>query len=138
MKIVVFLIFLISFLLEITVTTLPLVFLILLSVAVISKKEWIFALAFILGLILDVFSFKLIGASSIFFLVFIFLVFMYQKKFEIATKPFIFLASFLGSLAFLLLFSFSSLIIVEAILSAIIGTVIFSLLQRFNKHKQSF
>lgn len=138
MKFTVFLIFLISFLLEITVTTLPLVFLTLLSVSVLNKREWVFALAFALGIVLDIFSFRLIGVSSIFFLTFIFLVFLYQKKFEIATKYFIFIASFIGSFAYLLLFFANNLIILEAILSAIIGTVIFSLLQRFEKHKPKF
>ena len=138
MKIAVFVIFLISFFLETSVTTLPLVFLVLLSIAVLSKKEWVFALAFLLGIILDTFSFRTIGASSIYFIMFIFLVFLYQRKFEIATKYFVFIASFLGSFGFLLFFSSNNLIILEAVLSAIIGTVIFSLLQKFEKHKQNF
>ncbi len=133
MKLAATIIFLLSILLEASVTTLPLVFLTLLCLAVLIRKEWIFALAFLTGIILDTFSFRTIGVSSIYFLAFIFLVFLYQKKFEIATRYFIFASSFLGSLGFSIIFSYQNAVL-QSIISSLIGVLIFSILSRFHKN----
>jgi cell shape-determining protein MreD len=130
MKLAATIIFLLSFLLESSVTTLPLVFLTLLCLAVLIRKEWIFAVAFLAGLVLDVFSFRLPGQSSLYFIVYIFLVFLYQRKFEIATKYFIFAASFFGSLIFLIIFSYNNLFL-QSLISSIIGVLIFAILSKF-------
>lgn len=130
MKFAATIIFLLSFLLEASVTTLPLVFLTLLCFSILTRKEWIFVIAFIAGVVLDALSFRLLGESSLYFIGCIFLVFLYQRKFEIATKHFVFISSFVGSLGFLLLFSYGNLIILQAISSAIIGTLIFLFLKR--------
>lgn len=76
----------------------PLVFLVLLTIAIRSKKTWIFPLAFILGVILDSFYLKTPGTTSIFFLIFLFAVFVYERKFEVDSLSFIFISSFLGSM----------------------------------------
>ncbi|MCL6096302.1 MAG: rod shape-determining protein MreD [Patescibacteria group bacterium] len=136
MKLSVTIIFLLSFLLEASVTTLPLVFLTLLCLAILTRKEWIFVIAFIAGVVLDVFSFRLLGESSLYFIGYIFLVFLYQRKFEIATKHFVFASSLLGSLGYLLLFSYGNSIILQSISSAIIGTLMFSFLRKFQERKQ--
>ena len=132
MKYILILSFLFSILLESSVTTIPLVFLVLLSFFVLERKEWIFALAFLAGLFLDILSFSIVGTTSIFFLVFLVLVFLYERKFETATNYFIFAASLAGSVLFLSLFSYSGTIIVEGLVSSFIGVLIFMVFSKLN------
>ncbi len=133
MKLTATIIFLLSFFLESSVTTLPLVFLTLLCLAVLTSKEWIFVVAFIAGVLLDALSFRALGQSSLYFILYIFLVFLYERKFEISTKYFIFIASFLGSFGFLIIFSYNNLVL-QSLMSSIIGVLIFSILFRFHKN----
>lgn len=85
------------------VITLPLTLLILLFASVVTRSNNIFGLAFLSGLALDLLSFRTIGMSSIYFVCFVFLIFLYQKKFEIETIYFVAAFSFLGSLGYLFL-----------------------------------
>lgn len=133
MKLTATIIFLFSLFLESSVTTLPLVFLTLLCLAVLTSKEWIFVIAFIAGVLLDALSFRALGQSSLYFILYIFLVFLYERKFEISTKYFIFIASFLGSFGFLIIFSYNNLIL-QSLMSSIIGVLIFSILSHFHKN----
>lgn len=133
MKLAAIIIFLFSLFLESSITTLPLVFLTLLCFAVLTRKEWIFVIAFIAGLALDALSFRALGQSSLYFILYIFLVFLYEKKFEISTKYFIFIASFLGSFGFLIIFSYNNLVL-QSLISSIIGVLIFSIFSRFHKN----
>lgn len=126
-------ILMLSVLLESSVTTLPLVFLTLLCLAVLVRKEWVFVIAFVAGLVLDAISLRSLGQSSIYFIAFIFLVFIYQRKFEISTKYFIFIASFLGSFGFLIIFSYNNLVS-QSLISSVIGVLIFTLLSHFHKN----
>jgi cell shape-determining protein MreD len=98
-----------------------------------SKGNWLFALAFVFGLLFDLLSFKTLGFSSALLILFLFLVLLYQSKFEITTGYFVAIASFLGSFSFLFLQGYTHLILFQAILSAIIGLLLFKLIQRFNK-----
>ena len=133
MKLTAIIIFLFSLFLESSITTLPLVFLTLLCFAVLTRKEWIFVIAFIAGLALDALSFRLLGQSSLYFILYIFLVFLYERKFEISTKYFIFIASFLGSFGFLIIFSYNN-VVLQSLISSIIGVLIFSIFSRFHKN----
>jgi len=133
MKLTATIIFLFSLFLESSVTTLPLVFLTVLCLAVLTSKEWIFVIAFIAGVLLDALSFRALGQSSLYFILYIFLVFLYERRFEISTKYFIFIASFLGSFGFLIIFSYNNLIL-QSLMSSIIGVLIFSILSRFHKN----
>ncbi len=90
-----------AILLEADITTLPLVLLIILFASVVIKKNEMFALAFFSGLILDIMSFGRIGLSSLYFTLFVFIIFLYQKKFEIETLHFVAIFSFFGSLGYL-------------------------------------
>lgn len=133
MKLAATIIFLFSLFLESSVTTLPLVFLTLFCLAVLTRKEWIFVIAFIAGVLLDALSFRVLGQSSLYFILYIFLVFLYERKFEISTKYFVFIASFLGSFGFLIIFSYNN-VVLQSLLSSIIGILIFSILSRFHKN----
>jgi len=133
MKLLALAFLIIALILEITLTTIPFVFLILLCLLVLLKENWLFILAFVFGLLLDLLSFKTLGSSSIFLTVILFLVLLYQSKFEIATNAFVFFASLFGSFIYLLFLGYHDNLIIQAILSSIIGLILFKLMQRFSK-----
>lgn len=126
-----FILLFISLILESSITTIPLIFISLLCLTVVYKDNFPFFLAFVFGVFFDILSFKTLGASSLFFVAFLFLVLIYQRKFEIRTYPFILISSFLGSLFYLLLFSYHNLIILQSLLSAAIGLLVFRILLKF-------
>ena len=130
MKLLAFVLLTIVLILEATLTTIPFVFLILLCLLVLSRENWLFTFAFAFGIVLDLVTFKTLGTSSAFFVVFLFLVLLYQSKFEIATNVFIFSASFLGSFVYLMLLGYNNNIFLQAILSSIIGLLLFKLVQK--------
>jgi cell shape-determining protein MreD len=108
-------------------TSIPLVFLVLLSFTVLSKDLVVFPIAFFFGIFLDIFAFQTLGITSAFFITFLFLVLLYQRKFEIATNYFIFSSSFIGSSILLLILGNTHLIIFQAIAASVIGLLIFKL-----------
>ncbi|MEK7571903.1 MAG: hypothetical protein AAB553_06550 [Patescibacteria group bacterium] len=117
-----------SIFLEGTVTTMPLV-LITLILASIYFRDWrVFPLAFFSGMVLDIFTFRIGGSSSIFFLCCVFLILLYQRKYEIQTVYFVAVASFIAAFLYLLLFGYDDSLL-QALASAITGVVIFTLLQ---------
>ena len=131
MKFLAFILLLIALVFEVSLTTLPLIFLVLLTLTVVIKEYWIFLFAFIFGVLLDLISFKTIGISSAYFITFIFLVLLYQKKFEISTIYFVFTSSFLGSFGFLLILGYNNSILLQAFVSSLIGVFIFLGFKRF-------
>ena len=119
-----------ALILESSATTIPLILLVLLCSAVIFRQNWIFVLGFIFGLLFDLMVLRNAGLSSAFFVLFLFLVLLYQSKFEIATNAFIFFASLLGSFFYLVLIGYHDGLILEAIVSSLIGLLLFRLLKR--------
>ena len=118
--------------LESTLTTLPLTLLMILFLAITRKSNDVFLFAFFAGFFLDILSFGLIGLSSLYFVVLVFIVFQYQKRFEIETMNFLALFSFLGSLIYLLIDGarfafFQSLVATFIIISS------YFVFRRFNK-----
>jgi len=132
MKIIFVLLITASLFLEATVTTIPLVFLLLLFLTLLYRSYWIFLIGFLSGILLDVVLFRTLGMTSLFFVSFSFIVLMYQRKFEISTLPFVFAASFLGSFIYLLLFSAGNLIIFQAAFCAIVAMLVFKLIHRID------
>jgi len=118
--------------LESSITTLPLTLLILVFAGVVTRSNNIFLLAFFAGLALDFLSFRTIGISSIYFVSFVFLIFLYQKKFEIQTLHFIIIFSFLGSLFYLILTGINNFFI-QSVFSAILSSLSFFIFSIFNK-----
>lgn len=117
MKLIAFLL-LISVLLESTIITLPLTLLIILFSAVVLRDNDVFILAFFSGLFLDILTIGAIGLSSLFFVTFIMLIFLYQKKFEIESLSFVSIVALLGS--FLYLFITSSNHLISGVLFSVI------------------
>ncbi|KKQ34918.1 MAG: hypothetical protein US51_C0022G0005 [Microgenomates group bacterium GW2011_GWA2_37_6] len=89
--------------LESSITTLPLVLSVILFSSVVLRKNEVFLLSFISGLFLDILAFRTIGLSSLYLVLFVFVIFLYEKKFEIETLYFVGLFSFLGSAGYLFL-----------------------------------
>lgn len=107
---------LVSIFLESTIITVPLALLIIIFAAVTVKNNDVFILAFLGGLLLDFLTLGTIGLSSAFFVLFVTIIFLYQKKFEISSLNFIALISFLGSIIYLFLTN-SNHLISEAIVA---------------------
>ena len=122
---------LVSVLLQVSVTTIPLVLLLFLNAVVVAKKTWIFPIAFLTGLALDILLLNPLGETSLFFMVFLFIILLYDKKFDIQTLPFVFLASFIGSFVYFIAFQISN-IFVQSLISAAVATSSFYLLIQLN------
>jgi len=133
MKFLAVVLLLLALILEVSLTTIPFIFLVLLCLTVLFKENWLFVLAFIFGLLFDLLSFKTVGFSSAFFVLMLSLVLLYQSKFEITTGYFVLIASFLGSFLFLVISGYHNSLILEPLLSAIIGLLLFKLIQKFTK-----
>jgi len=119
-------------LLETTVTTIPLLLVVILIMAVVSKKSWIFLIAFILGILADSLLFNMMGKTSLFFVIFLFIILSYDRKFEIRTVYFVLISSFLGSLFYLIFYGYNS-IFMQSFLSSIIAAILFLAVKRILK-----
>lgn len=109
MKYIPFVVLFFLIILESSVTTLPFVLLFLIFYTVFTRSESVFLAAFIAGLVLDILLLRPIGVTSIFFLTIVFLILLYEKKFEIGTIYFVMIATFASSLIYLLFFPSSQM-----------------------------
>jgi len=132
MKFLAVLLLSIALILEASITTIPFVLLILLVFMAASRANWLFILAFVFGILLDLMGFKTLGISSTFFIIVLFLILLYQSKFEIATGVFILAVSFLSSFGYLFLLGYHQNLFLQAALSSIIGLIMFKLVLRVN------
>jgi cell shape-determining protein MreD len=135
MKFIAIALLLLALFLEVSLITIPLIFLVLLCFVVIFRENWLFPLAFIFGILFDLLSFKTLGVTSAFLVLILFLVLLYQSKFEITTGYFVIIASFLGSLLFLFLQGYTHLIFVQAVVSSIIALSMFEILKKMVENK---
>jgi cell shape-determining protein MreD len=118
----------IAVLLEGTIITLPLVLVTLLCMTILRRDWVVFPSAFFAGLFLDALLVHHVGGASMFFLTFVFLIFLYQRKYEINSYPFVGVASFLGSWIFLSIFGYDGAII-TSLFSSLIAVVLFIILK---------
>lgn len=125
---IIVLLFIIGVLLEGIVTTVPLVTVLLLVFYAIFRKKWVYPAAIILGIGLDFFAMRTIGISSVFFVLFLFLIIVYEQKFEIETIPFLFAASFLGSFAFLMLIAYKPFFL-QVVISSFLTLVLYKVIK---------
>lgn len=123
-KNILFLLLFLSIFLQTSITTIPIVLDVILIFYILNRKSWVFLLAFASGIFLDSLTVRSLGQSSIFFLSFLFIATLYERKFEIASSYFVFFASFLGSLFFLKIFD-SDYIFQQAAISAIFSAFLF-------------
>jgi len=118
--------FILALLLEVTVVRLPLVLFLLLILFVRKKNPEIFVFALFIGILLDILNLQRIGITSMFFLALLFLVHLYDRKYEINTLPFV-LISCVGSVLGQSFISYNSVIWIHILASIFIGGAIFFL-----------
>lgn len=136
MRLLILILLIIALLLESSVTTVSLLIPIIVVATVLLKDSVVFLLAFIFGILLDILAFKMVGVSSMFLTFLVFLILMYERKFEIQTPSFIIFSTFISSFIFLLIFQRGN-VFFQSIISTLIGFILFEALRRvnFQKHK---
>ncbi len=130
----IFILFFLSIILLSSLTTIPFSIAILVVCTVTFKKSWVFFAAFGLGLLLDLYSLRPLGYTSLIFAVLVFIIRLYERKFETQTLTFVFVSSFLGSLIYLKVFSYQN-VFLQALVSAFLAVLFFKFI--INKFKNS-
>jgi cell shape-determining protein MreD len=113
------------------ITTIPFSIGLVILSAVLFRKSWVFFLALILGLFLDLGMMRILGYSSLILTFIVLMVFLYEKKFETQTVPFVFISIFLGSMLFLKIFGYQQLIL-QALANSLLGVLVFKIIHRPN------
>ena len=109
----------------------PLVLGLLIMMWILYQAGWVIVTAFITGILIDILTFHTFGISSMFFLTSLFLVLLYQRKFEIQSVPFVSVSVFVFSLLYAAIFIHKSSLLGAVVTSCIIticymGVVFFS------------
>ena len=126
MPIIFILFFLLTILLS-SITTIPFSIALLVVGTVVFRKSWIFFAAFFLGLFLDVSLLRPMGQTGLMFVLFMFVISLYERKFEAQTLTFVFFTTFLGSFMYLMVFGYNS-VLIQSVISAAIGVFLFKFL----------
>ncbi len=121
-------------LIEVTVTTLPLLLIFLLVIFISYKENNLFLFAVIFGLLFDFLSIRLLGQTSLFLLIYLLVITLYEKKFESSTLPFVFLAALIGSFFYLWFLGYPTEFLASGA-SAFLAVIIFLGLGRLPKTK---
>ncbi len=109
------------------ITTIPFSIGALVVGTVLFKKSWIFFWALGLGLFLDLILIRPLGYTSLVFTIFVFLILLYERKFETQTLTFVFISTFLGSLVYLQIFEYNS-VLLQSLANAVISIFLFKFL----------
>lgn len=113
---------------QVKTTLLPISFIVLLVWTIEGKTVIPLILVFMLGLILDIIFLRILGSSMLYFLFVMTLVFLYERKFEVASFLFVTLVSFFSTLFYFLLF-FQQLALFQSGLCAGFGLGLFLLMR---------
>jgi len=116
--------------LESTFIILPLFLIEALVLLVIYRRIWVFALAFVGGIVLDSMTVRPLGSTSLFLECFLFLILLYERKYEIESYPFILVSSFLGILIYLFLFGYENALI-QSVVGSLLAVFLFSVCKYF-------
>lgn len=109
------------------ITTIPLAIALLVVATIVFKKSWVFFMAFGLGLFLDLILIRPLGYTSLILSTSVFLVWLYERKFETQTLTFVFISTFLGSLVYLNIFHYNN-ILSQSFINAFISILLFKFL----------
>lgn len=109
-KIILVVLFLIALFLESSIFSIPFLLMGLLLLFVFTKKPSVFFVAFICGILLDSMLLRMIGSTSIFYLLFLLIVLLYDRKFEVISLPFVLALSVVGNILYAIYFDTPSLI----------------------------
>jgi cell shape-determining protein MreD len=126
----------VAVLLEGSLTTLPLALVTLLCLTIVKPDNYVFGAAFLAGIFLDIFALRQIGGTSIFLLTFVFLILLYQRKYEIYSYPFVMVSSCIGSALFLSIFGYANVLLQSGV-SVIAAFLLFVFIRLFVKFGNS-
>lgn len=124
---ILYLILALAFIFEGTVTTLPLVLISFLVLMIFLRAKFLFWLALLAGILLDVFLLRPFGLTALLLTIFLFATVLYEKKFESSTGYFILIFAFLSSLIYLLSLGVQNFLI-QSFFASLLGFGIFKLL----------
>jgi cell shape-determining protein MreD len=127
-------ILLIAVLMESTFITIPLCLILLINFLVIDRKSWVFPAAFFSGMMLDILLLRYLGSTSLFFVTLLFIINLYEKKFETSNIYFVLSASFVGSFFYLIIFGIR-LSLPQSIVAAFLGAVIFYIMTLLSRRE---
>lgn len=113
-----------AILLEGRITTLPVVLDVLLFLVLFLDERVVLVFAFLAGVFLDFLTIGAIGIRSIYFLLFVVVLFLYWQKFEVKTVAFVATFSFFGGILYLLFFGYTS-ILLQAVVNSLLCIVVF-------------
>lgn len=133
-SIIIFIIF--AILLGVSISSIPLIIPVLVFAAVSFKTKEIYVLSFFSGLILDLLTFNPLGFSSAFFLSLVFIIYLYQKKFEIDNIVFVSAISSISSFIYLWILG-NSYSVFSSVFILLVAGVSF-LVYKLTTHKKTF
>lgn len=128
------LLFFLLLLFHATVVSVPIFLSVFIIYYIVTRKLSVFFLAFFVGIVLDIVLVRPLGITSIFLVLFLFFVILYEKKFEIDTPQFVFFGTFLGSVMYLFAFWYSN-IFLQAFVNALLGVSFYVGIRLFLKKK---
>ena len=123
----IFLLLFILICLQTTLVSIPFVLGGILLLSVLYKEYWIFPVSFVAGILLDLVTFQTVGITSLFFTFVLGILFLYERKFEIQSMPFITMFTFLASLAYGYLFDEPYVIFASVALTGMLSGLFFFL-----------
>lgn len=117
-------------------TTLPFVISAVVVLYSFYRGLFLFVFAFTMGIVLDAFSAGEFGRTSLFLVLFLFVAILYERKFEINTLYFVFVAACVGSILYLLFFGYSS-VFEQSLVVSISASVSFVILNMLFRQKKA-
>lgn len=126
---------LLSLSLQAEVTILPIAFVVLLVWTIEKKSILPLFLTLVIGLFLDIVFLRILGSTSMYFLLILLLVFLYEKKFEVASIPFIVLVSFFATFFYFAIF-FQLFLPFQAVVCAGFALILFLGMRYFSIPKK--
>lgn len=122
-------------LLESTVVKIPLLAIFLLNLFVRQRNTTTFIYAFFVGIVFDILIVQKVGFTSLYLITFLYLVYLYQRKFEINTLPFVLIATKIAVISSYFIFGRSGLFLM-LIISLIFSVLLFYLLKTLSPKLQ--
>lgn len=128
-KVYIGLFLLINIFFQLLFLSLPIVLCSLLLIYIVTNDDLIIVSAFVIGLLLDAAVLQILGVSSLYFVCVLFLVSLYEKKFEVHTIQFVTFVSLFASLGYCFIIGFNHVlfVILFSIFYSTIGFTIYNL-----------
>jgi rod shape-determining protein MreD len=120
----------VSLFLETTFFAVPLLLVSVIVLSVLVKDPLIFFLAFILGLVSDSLMLQTLGTTSLFLLSVLFLIRLYERKFETRNVPFVLMISIIAISSYLLIFG-SYVFFLQFVIALSLSFILFIIFNRF-------